>query len=150
MKKFLLLFSILIFFMTPIADAKVRSAKLAVDIPPGKNKVVRLKNLPQNAMVKVEAKSNGTVNIFFIDQKNYEKYPNIKRPLFQSQIIDSLSFTLNIPSFGHYYIVFNNASRTRPVKVDVIIHGASGNDAILMKNILPGEHNKDIRLRTIT
>lgn len=132
MKKFLFYFFILTFTLTPYIHATVKSAQLAIDVPAGKWKTVRLKNLPMNAAVKVEIKSEGAVTLFFIDQKNYEKYPNIKRPLFKSRVINTLSFTVKIPSTGHYYLIFDNVAGVREARLDVTIYGASGADSVLM------------------
>jgi hypothetical protein len=142
MKKFLFFLFLSICLLSPPAQAKIASAKLAVDVPAGIWKSMRLNNLPENSAVKAEIKSDGTITVSLMDQSNYEKYPGIKRPLFQSKVSDKLSFTVKIPSSGHYYVVFDNTSGVREVKLNVNIYGASGTDSVLLQNLLPEEQEK--------
>ena len=133
MKRFLFLFFTLVFVFIPLVYAKVQSARLAVDVDAGKWKSVRLRNLPQYSVIKVGVKSNGAIFLTFVEEAQYKKYPKIQRPLFQSTVRDKISFAVKIPAAGHYYLIFDNFSGVRDVKLDVIIHGASGIDALLMK-----------------
>lgn len=133
MKRSLYFFFVLVFIFTPFVHAKVQSARLAIDVAAGQRKAVRLKNLPRNSIIKVEIKVNGAIVFTLVDEVQYKKYPKIERPLFQSIVRDKISFSVKIPAAGHYYLVFDNGSGVRDVKLDVIILGASGIDALLMK-----------------
>jgi hypothetical protein len=142
MKKFLFFLSILVLVFTPLAHAKVQSARLAVDVTAGQWKSVRLKNLPRDSAVKVEIKSNSAILVSLVDEVQYKKYPDIHRPLFQSKVSDKLTFTVKIPAAGHYYLVFDNVSGTRDANLDVTIQGASGADATLLKGNLSREQEE--------
>jgi hypothetical protein len=133
MKRFLYFFFVLVFVFTSLVHAKVQSARLAVDVGAGKWKSIRLRNLPQYSVIKVGVKSNYAIILTFVDEAQYKKYPKIQRPLFQSTVRDKISFAVKIPAAGHYYLVFDNVSGVRDVKLDVTIQGASGTDALLMK-----------------
>lgn len=133
MKRFLYFFFVLVFVFTSLVYAKVQSARLAVDAGAGKWKSVRLRNLPKYSIIKVGVISNGPIILTFVDEEQYKKYPKIQRPLFQSTVSDKLSFAVKIPAAGHYYLVFDNVSGVRDVKLNVTIQGASGSDALLMK-----------------
>ena len=131
MKKLsLFLLLIALFSITPHLHADVKSAQLSIDVPAGKWKSVRLKNLPKNAAVRIEVESDNAVTLSVMDEKNYKKYPNIKRPLLQSRVVNKFSFTVKIPVSGHYYVVFDNSAGLREAKLDVNIVGASGSDSI--------------------
>lgn len=125
-------FLIAIFSLTQQLHADVKSARVSIDVPAGKWKSVRLKNLPRNAAIKIEVKSDNAVTLSVMDEANYKRYPNIKRPLLQSRVINKFSFTVKIPASGHYYLVFDNSSGMREAKLDVTISGASGADSVLL------------------
>ncbi len=130
------------------AYAKVQSAKLSLDVPSGKWKSLRLRNLPKNAAVKAEIKSDGPIIVTFVDETKYEKFPDIERPLFQGNVRDKITFSVEIPTTGHYYLVFNNISGIREVKLDATIYGASGFDAASIHKSLPKEQ-KDAYEKTL-
>lgn len=137
MKQFLLLLSILVFVFSPLAHAKVQSAKLAIDVPSGQWKTIRLRNLPKGSAIRVEIKSNGPVVVALVNETKHEKYPDIERPLFESNIHDKLTFSVKIPASGHYYLMFNNISGIKDVMLDAVIHGASGSDAVSIQKSHP-------------
>jgi hypothetical protein len=141
MRRFLLFFlSTLLLVVTPLAHARVKSVRLTIEVPGGRWKAVRLKNLPRDAAVKVEVKTDGPIAVSLVDQANYETYPVIRRPLFQGRVRDKLSFTVKIPAAGQYYLVFDNLSGDRKAKVDVSIRAASGSDSVLLLDLPPKEH----------
>ena len=131
MKKLtLLLVLIAIFSLTQNLSADVKSAQISIDVPAGKWKSVRLKNLPKNAAVRIDVKSDSAVTMSVMDEANYKRYPKVKRPLLQSRVINKFSFTVKIPASGHYYIVFDNTAGLREARLDVNIVGASGTDTM--------------------
>jgi len=133
MKRFSYFFFVIVFICTSLVYAKVQSARLAVDVGAGKWKSVKLSNLPQYSVIRVGIKSNGAIILTLVEEAQYIKYPKIQRPLFQSIVRDKFSFAVKIPAAGHYYLVFDNVSGVRDVKLNVTIQGASGADALLMK-----------------
>jgi hypothetical protein len=130
MKLILFCSLMIIILYVPSAFSKVQSATLSVDIPAGQNKTLRLKNLPKDAAVKVEVEGNGNFAASLLNESNFEKYPEVLRPLFQSNVRDKISFTVRIPEYGDYYVVFDNTSTLREINLNVTIHGASGSDAV--------------------
>lgn len=108
MKKFFFLFPLMLLVFSTFAYAKVQSAKLSVDVPSGRWKSILLKNLPKSSVVKAEIKSDGPIIVTFVDETKYEKFPDIERPLFQGNVRDKITFSVEIPTTGHYYLVFNN------------------------------------------
>lgn len=133
MKRFLFFVLVLVFIFTSFVYAKVQSARFAVDVGTGKWKSVKLRNLPQYSVIKVAVKSNDAIILTFVEEAQYKKYPKVQHPLFQSTVREKISFAVKIPATGHYYLVFDNISGVRDVRLDVLIQGASGTDALLMK-----------------
>ncbi len=149
MKQFLVFFSILVLVFSPLAHAKVQSAKLAVDVPSGRWKAIRLRNLPESSAVRVEIKSNGSIVVALVNETQYEKYPDIERPLFHGNVHDKFTFSVKIPATGHYYLMFNNISGIKEVKLDATIYGASASDAVSIQNSLPKDQ-KDVFEKTLS
>lgn len=133
MKKLTFILVLISFFsITHSLHADVKSAQISLDVPTGKWKTIRLKNLPRNAAVKIEVKSDSAVTLTIMDETKYKQYPKIKRPLLQSRVINKFSFTVRIPAAGHYYVVFDNSTGLREARLDVTISGASGTDSVLL------------------
>lgn len=131
MKKVLLVSWLLaLLVVAASAEAKVQTAKVSVDVAAGAWKSVRLKNLPGNASLKIEVKCDNPVTLVLVNEADYRNYPAVERSLFESAVRDSLSFAVKIPATGHYYLVFDNTSGKSTVKVDAVIQGASGADAL--------------------
>jgi len=94
---------------------------LNVDIPPGKWKGIRLRNLPKDAVVAVQVESNGKLVVALMDSKTYRHFSETSRPLFVGQVEKRLSFSVIIPATDHYFVVLNNRSGREPRAVKVTI-----------------------------
>lgn len=133
MKKLtIFLILVAIFSFSQDLRADVKSVQLSIDVPAGKWKSVRLKNLPKNASLKIDVRTDNAITLSVMDEANYKKYPDIKRPLLQSRVINKFSFTVKIPASGHYYAVFDNSAGLREARLDVIIVGAGSTDSVLL------------------
>ncbi len=96
-------------------------ATLNLDIPPGKWKSVRLKNLPKETNIAVQVVSNGEIIVALVDSKNYQRFSETSRPLFAGRVEKQLSFSLSIPEKGDYFVVLDNRAgqESRAAKVTV-------------------------------
>jgi len=110
------------------ARPAMKSATLAVDLPAGRWKATRLKNLPRNAAVEVTVRADAPVDVFFLDQKSYDRFPSVRRPLFRGQVHRKLTFSLKIPAAGHYYLVLDNRAGKQEAATDLLIRAARGSD----------------------
>ncbi len=96
------------------------------DIPPEKSKAVRLRTLPNEAVVGVDVQTRGEVVVSFLNDTDYKRFPHVKRPLFQGRVEKRFSFSVTIPASGHYFVVFLNSSRAEPRAVTVTVRAAPG------------------------
>lgn len=94
---------------------------LNVDIPPGKWKGIRLRNLPKDAVVAVQVESSGKLVVALMDSKTYRHFSETSRPLFVGQVEKRLSFSVIIPATDHYFVVLNNRSGQEPRAVKITI-----------------------------
>jgi len=103
------------FWMLWVSSASANGLiSLNVDIPPGKWKGIRLKNVLKGATVAVQMESNGKLVVALMDSKTYRKFSETSRPLFLDQVEERLSFSVIIPPTDHYYVVLNNRSGQEP------------------------------------
>lgn len=99
-------------------------AKFSVDVPPGKWKAIRLRNLPKDAALAVQVVSNGEVVVALVDSKDYQRFSETSRPLFVGQVEKRLAFSVAIPATGDYFIVFDNRPGQQPRAVTVTVRAA--------------------------
>ncbi len=149
MKKYFFYILISILLHDLPAHAKVQSATVAVHLPAGQHKTIKLKNLPRNAALKVEIEGQGSYGISFINEDDSKKYPDVSRPLFQSKVHDKISFAVKIPESGNYYVVFDNVSGSKEINLNAAIQGASDSDEILLQKDGKSEGEEDEYSKTL-
>jgi len=99
-------------------------ATLNFDVPPGKWKSVRLKNLPKNANLAVQIVSDGEIVVALVDSMNHQRFSETSRPLFAGRAEKKLSFSLSIPEKGDYFVVLDNRAGQEPRAVNVTVRAA--------------------------
>jgi hypothetical protein len=100
MKKIFLYLLVVLLPCPPLTQAKTQTAKAVVEVSAGQYKAVRLKEVPQDSVVKVDIKCDGAVTVLLATEEEYKNYPNIPRPLFQSTVSDRFNFTIRTCSKG--------------------------------------------------
>ncbi|MDH7499789.1 MAG: hypothetical protein QHH30_05320 [candidate division NC10 bacterium] len=84
---------------------------LNLDIPAGKFKAIRLRNLPKDAVVAVKVETDGGLVVALVDSRLYRRgLGGPWRPLFQGRVEKSLSFSATIPARGDYFLILDNRS----------------------------------------
>jgi hypothetical protein len=101
-------------------------AALSADVPAGRHKVLRLRNLPRDAQVAVAIQSTGRVTVSFLGEADFKRFPQPEEPLFVAPVERSLSFAVTMPATGDYYVVFDNCKGTEAQKVKMVIRAARG------------------------
>lgn len=95
---------------------------LNFDIPGGKVKTIRLRNLPQGAVVAVMVECSAAVMVALIDSAAFQQGQlDSSRALFLGQVDRRLSFSVTIPKKSHYLLVFDNRSGDQARAVRVMI-----------------------------
>lgn len=117
--------------------APAAQATLNVDVPPGKWKAVRLRNLPKGAVVAVEVESSGKVAVALVDAANSRRLPTLLRPLFQAQVDRRLSFSVTTPAAGDYFVVLDNRSGGEPRAIELTIRAARGTEGATTEEMPP-------------
>ncbi len=101
-------------------------AALSADVPAGRHKVLRLRNLPRDAQVAVAIQSTGRITVSFLNEADFRRFPQPEEPLFVAPVERTLSFAVTMPATGDYYVVFDNRKGTEPQKVKMVIRASRG------------------------
>jgi hypothetical protein len=102
--------------------AGAAQALITADVPAGKWKGVRLKNLPEATRVAIQAESgSGSVDLIFIHGEELKRFPAAVSPEFQGTVERKLSFSVTISRKGDYYVILDNRRGSEPRKVRLLI-----------------------------
>jgi hypothetical protein len=114
--------------LTPYAGPGVLAAEAAmsVDLPGGKHKAVRLRNLPKGAVMAVVVQTSGPIAISLLSEPEYRRFPKIQDPVFLGTVDRKLSFTVIIPDTGNFYLVLDNRRAQDARKVKFLIRAQRG------------------------
>lgn len=99
-------------------------AQVSIEVPQGKTKTVRLRQLPRGAVLGVAISVSGKLLIALVSAAQL-KSPK-PEPLFRGAVDSKMSFKVVIPEAGDYYLVLDNRRGTEPVKVTATIRAEKG------------------------
>jgi hypothetical protein len=106
-----------------LACAEVPAAggtvQVSIEIPDGKTRSVRLRNLPRGTAIAVRVRAAGKLQIALISAAQLKS----KRPeaLFRGALDRSITFQAILPESGDYYLVLDNRRGSEPVKARATI-----------------------------
>lgn len=107
----------------PVAQAA--QASFNVEVPAGKWKGLRVKNLPAGTEVKVEVRSEGEIRVLFLDGADLKRMPTPARPLFDGRTAGRISIKLRVPVAGNYYVILDNRGGSAPRRVRLTVAAAA-------------------------
>lgn len=101
------------------APAAGGTAQVSVEIPNGKTRTVRLRNLPQGTVVAVRVRAEAALQIALISAAQLKS----KKPeaLFRGALDRSITFQVVLPESGDYFLVLDNRRGAEPVKARATI-----------------------------
>ncbi len=106
--------------------ALAAEAAMSVDLPGGKHKAVRLRNLPKGAVMAVVVQTSGPIAISLLSEPEYRRFPKIEDPVFLGTVDRKLSFTVTIPDAGNFDLVLDNRRGQDARKVKFLIRAQRG------------------------
>jgi len=98
------------------ADAAVQ-----LEVPAGKSKTVRLRNLPSGTVLQVAIKSSGRLLVALVSARQLKSPEGKPEPVFRGALERSLSFSVVVPETSDYYLVLNNARGSETLSVQTAI-----------------------------
>lgn len=106
--------------------ARAAEATLNVDLAARQWRAVRLKSLPQGAVVAVEARTSGPIGVAFVDAAGYRRLPALARPLFRGEARRRVAFSVTISATGDHYVVLDNRAGADVRAVEVTVRARRG------------------------
>jgi hypothetical protein len=123
--------AILVFSLLAFPGAALPAkGTFTAEVPPGKWKAVRVKDLPAAAIVSVVAVTSGPIGVAFLDEADQRSFPSVRQALFQGHVEQKLSFSVTIPQAGNYYVLFDNREGAEARRITVTIEGKRGDRAV--------------------
>jgi len=106
-------------FACPVAEAA--KAQVNSEVPAGKWKAVRLKNLPEGAGLGIRVIANGSLAVILVHEAELKRYPEPVSPVFQGTLDRTLTFSVVVPESGNYYVILDNrrGAEERRVRVQI-------------------------------
>jgi len=101
-------------------------AAMSVEIPAGKFKAVRMRNLPKDAVMAVVVEASGPVVVSLLNEQDARHFPKADEPVFIGSLDRRLSFTITIPADGTYFLVLDNRQGADARKVKFAIRAQRG------------------------
>lgn len=103
----------------PAVRAASAAAQVSVEVPAGKTRSVRVRNLPRGAVVSVWVRSSARLGIALVSAAQLKA----KKPeaLFRGVFDRSVTFRITVPQAGHYYLVLDNRRGGDAVKATATI-----------------------------
>lgn len=94
---------------------------MSLQLPAGKWKTVRLRNLPKDAVMAIVVNATRSITVSLLSEADYRRFPRLQDPIFLGSVERRLSFTVTIPATGTYYFVLDNRRSEEPCKVKFLI-----------------------------
>lgn len=101
--------------------ALAAKAELNAQVPEGKWKALRLRNLPKDAAIAVRVESSGPIRVIFLHQDELKRYPKPVRPAFAGSAERNLTFQVRVPAAGNWYVILDNRKNTEARDVRILI-----------------------------
>ena len=98
-------------------------ASLAVDVPAGAWRGVRLRNIPVNAILAASVASDGEIAVVLLDAEQYAAFPDGPKALFRGRTDEKLDFAVRAPARGDYYLIADNRTGSEARTVQLTIRG---------------------------
>jgi hypothetical protein len=102
-----------------VSAALAAKAELNAEVPAEKWKALRLRNLPKGASVGIRVESSGPIRVIFLHQDELQRFPKPVRPAFAGSAERRLTFRVQVPAAGNWYVILDNrkGAETREVRL---------------------------------
>lgn len=100
-------------------------AALSVEVPAGKAKNIRLRNLPAGATMAVRITTTGRVLVALVAERDLRAPQPGSLPLFRGVVERRLAFRVSIPESGNYFLVLSNRGGGSPLEVQAEIRAVA-------------------------
>jgi hypothetical protein len=96
-------------------------AAVAVEVPAGAHKSIRLRDVPAGTAMAVAIQSSGKLVVALVSEKQIRTPQLRASPLFRGVLERRLAFRVTIPERGNYFLVLSNRGGVEPLEVQAEI-----------------------------
>lgn len=104
---------------TPPPPSNEMSRALGVTVAESTSATVRMLNLSKGTRLAFVMQAQEALWVVFLDEENFKRYPHGATALLTARLAPGLSFGLQVPAAGNYYLVLDNRERAEPNKVQM-------------------------------
>ena len=118
---FLATVAALVLALAASASPASAQAVFNTDVPAGKWRALRVRAVPEGAVLAVQIALKGTIGVALVRAPEAAKALELSRALFRAPVENRLSFSVTAPAPGDYYVVLDNrrGADARAVEVKV-------------------------------
>ena len=102
--------------------ASAADAAVSVEVPAGKAKNIRLRNLPAGATMAVRIVTTGKLLVALVSANQLRSPEPGSAPLFRGVVERRITFRVSIRERGDYFLVLSNRGGAEPLEVQAEIH----------------------------
>lgn len=117
------------------APAAAADAAIAIEVPAGQSKSIRIRSLPAGTQIAVRITTSGRLLVALVGMKQF-KVPGAK-PLFRGAVQDKLSFRVSVPDADDYVLVLNNRGGKEALNVEAEIRAVRARPSPAPKDYSP-------------
>jgi hypothetical protein len=117
-----LLVILLLLLVNPVVAA---DASVSIEVPAGKSKNIRLRNLPAGGAMAVRIISSGKLLVALLSEKQLKSPQPEATPLFRGVVERRITFKVSIPESGDYFLVLSNRGGTELLEVQAEIRAVA-------------------------
>jgi hypothetical protein len=108
------------------APVAANEAAVGTEVPAGQSKSVRLRNLPQGAVLTIAIVTSGRLLVALVGAKELKRSRSQAKTVFRGAVDRKLAFRITIPEADDYYLVLNNRKGTESLTVETQIRAIRG------------------------
>jgi hypothetical protein len=106
--------------------AAANEAAVSTEVPAGQSKSVRLRNLPQGAVLTIAITTSGRLLVALVGAKELKRSRQQAKTVFRGAVDRKLGIRITIPESDDYYLVLNNRKGTEALTVETQIRAVRG------------------------
>lgn len=92
---------------------------VGVTIAPHSHSSVRMLNLPKGTRLALVMRAGAPLRAIVLDEPGYRRFPDEADALLTARVPTALSFGVQLPESGTYYLVVDNRANAAPNRVEI-------------------------------
>ena len=109
-----------------VCSADAADVAFAIDVPAGRVKSVRLRNVPAGAAMAVSIMTSGKLLVALVSEAQLKMPKPGASPLFRAVAERQIAFRVTIPERGDYFLVLSNRGGAEALSVRAEIRAVGG------------------------